>query len=109
MSKVPEYASEVPYVPVNWYDRDNITGRILEILEAVLPEGRQLEATKNLVKESTKQYFIHLFNDQYDALSTHLAQGKNNFRDDKDRYFRAIWEMAQTETTDESMNPVPGN
>lgn len=104
MSKAPEYASAVPYVPVNWYDRDNITGRILEILEAVLPEGRQLDATKNLVKDSTKQYFIHLFNDQFEALNGHLSKDGNSYQDIKDRYFRAIWDMAQTET-DLSVNP----
>lgn len=67
--KEPEHASEVPYVPVNWQHRDDITGRILEILEAVMPPGKQLEATKNLVKESTKRYWITLFNDQFDELT----------------------------------------
>lgn len=103
MSKAPEYASQVPVVPVDWQDRDNMTARILEVLEAVMPEGRQLEATKNLVKEVTKQYFIHLFNYQFDALSTHLASGKNDYRNIRDRYFKAIWEAAQTETSDPAL------
>ena len=89
MSK-PTYASEVPYVPVNWFDRDNMTGRILEILEAVMPEGKQLTATKNLVKESTKRYFINLFNDQFDDLTTGPNIGFS-----KSAYSEAIWEMAQ--------------
>ena len=65
----PDYASEVPFVPMNWTDRDNITGRLMEILEAVMPEGRQLTATKNLVKECTKWYWINAFNNQFDSIT----------------------------------------
>lgn len=91
MSKVePKYASEVPFVPVNWTDRDTITRRICDILEAVMPEGNQLEKTKELVKETTKQYWIQLFNDQFDCFANKLT----GFTWDKEQYSRAIWDKA---------------
>lgn len=93
MSKVktpPQYASEVPYAPVNWTDRDTITRRICDILEAVMPEGNQLEKTKELVKETTKQYWITLFNDQFDSFSEGKLVG---FTYDRELVSRAIWEQ----------------
>lgn len=92
MSTKPEYASEVPYVPVNWQNRDDITGQLLQIIEAVLPEGKQLEATKHLVKETTKKYWIDLFNDQFDALSGRVSRPEDDgvlFWED---YCTALWE-----------------
>lgn len=65
----PEYASEVPFVPVNWGDRDAIVGRLMGILEAIFPESKQLEATKSLVKNSMSDYFKELFNNQYEILT----------------------------------------
>ena len=100
----PEYASAVPYVPHNFEDRDAIVGRLMEILEAVMPESRQLDATKQLVKKSLTDYFIGSFNDQFDALTTHLARKNQNFyHSPRDRYYRAIWDMAQTETENPSV------
>ena len=84
----PSYASEVPFAPVNWEDRDTITRRVCDILEAVMPEGNQLDKTKELVKEMTKQYWITLFNDQLDSL---LVRGLETNRT---RYYAAIWEEA---------------
>lgn len=100
ISKVPEYASQVPFVPHNFEDRDAIVGRLMEILEAVMPESNQLRATKQLVKKCMTDYFIVSFNDQFDALATHLAREGNFYISPRDRYYRAIWEAAQTETTD---------
>lgn len=100
MSKKPEYASQVPYVPHNFNDRDAIVGRLMEILEAVIPEGQQQYATKQLVKKCLTDYFLGSFNDQYDALSTHLLKPGNFFHSPLDRYYRAIWESAQAETED---------
>lgn len=85
----PSYASEVPYAPVNWEDRDTITRRVCDILEAVMPEGNQLEKTKDLVKEMTKQYWITLFNDQFDSL-----QGRGLIGSSRDEYSMAIWNIA---------------
>ena len=96
MSKAPEYASEIPYVPVNWSDRDTLTRRVCDILEAVMPEGNQLEKTKELVKEMTKQYWITLFNDQFDCLTPEY-KGLVGFTAHKEKYSRAIWELAQTD------------
>lgn len=85
----PAYASEVPYVPVNWEDRDTITRRVCDILEAVMPEGNQLEKTKDLVKEMTKQYWITLFNDQFDNLQNRGLIGSS-----RNKYSEAIWNVA---------------
>jgi len=87
----PEYASEVPHVPMNWGNRDDITGRILQILEAVMPEGKQLEATKDLVKKSTKDYFIEAFNMQFSVLR-HPVKGDGG--ESYDGYCEAIWREA---------------
>ena len=95
MSELPTYASEVPYVPVNWEDRDTITRRVCDILEAVMPEGNQLEKTKALVKEMTKNYWIELFNDQFDSLQD--KQRFNGFTIVRTKYSRAIWEVALSE------------
>lgn len=86
----PTYASEVPFVPVNWEDRDTITRRVCDILEAVMPEGNQLDKTKELVKEMTKQYWITLFNDQLDSLQ---ARGLG-LETSRTRYYAVIWEEA---------------
>lgn len=90
-SNLPYYASQVPYVPVNWTDRDTITRRVCDILEAVMPEGNQLEKTKDLVKEMTKQYWIQIFNDQFDSLTPTQLTG---FTYDKAQYSKAIWDKA---------------
>lgn len=84
----PNYAGEVPFVPVNWEDRDTITRRVCDILEAVMPEGNQLDKTKELVKEMTKQYWITLFNDQLDSLQV------RGLETNRTRYYTAIWEEA---------------
>ena len=87
----PEYASEVPHVPVNWGDRDNITGQFLQILEAVIPAGSQLEATKNLVKKTTKDYWIQLFNTQFELL-VHPVESDGG--ESYNGYCEAIWQEA---------------
>ena len=88
----PSYASEIPYVPVNWSDRDAITRRVCDILEAVMPDGNQLEKTKEIVKEMTKQYWINLYNDQFDSLTPNQLTG---FTYDKSQYSKALWEKAK--------------
>lgn len=104
MSKVPEYASQVPFAPHNFEDRDAIVGRLMEILEAVMPDNKQQYATKQLVKKCLTDYFIGSFNDQFDALATHLASEGNFYHSHRDRYYRAIWEAAQTETTEPNLD-----
>ena len=92
-SEYPTYASEIPYVPVNWEDRDTITRRVCDILEAVMPEGNQLEKTKDLVKEMTKQYWMQIFNDQFDSLQD-KPQRIGGFMIVRTKYSQAIWEVA---------------
>lgn len=83
----PTYASQVPCFPTDWRDRDALTGRILQIIEAGVPEGSQQTAMKNLVKEATKQHFINGFNDQFDRLiNTGGLSGC-----DKDVFYEALW------------------
>ena len=101
--KLPAYASQVPYAPVNWTDRDTVTRRICDILEAVMPEGNQLEKTKELVKETTKQYWITLFNDQFDSLHPNTLTG---FTHDRQQYSEVMWELA--ERLDKPMETPPG-
>jgi hypothetical protein len=96
MSKVPDHASAVPFVPVNWGDRDAIVGRLMGILEAVMPDGKQLEATKGLVKNSLSDYFRELFNNQYEVLTGPYATEKHDELDIV-KFYRAIWEVAQIE------------
>jgi len=91
---IPDYASEIPFVPVNWEDRDNITGRILGILEAVMPEGQQLSATKDLVKDATKKYWIDLFNDQFETLQFSRQQPVLG---DRARFQEALWRYMEKE------------
>lgn len=57
-SSEPKFIGDMPYFPMNFDDRDNIVGRLMEVLEAVMPEGQQLEATKNIVKYNLSQYWI---------------------------------------------------
>lgn len=89
----PNYAGEVPYVPVAWGHRDDITARLLQIVEAILPEGKQLEATKHLVKDTTKKYWIELFNNQYDCLP--YRPGEDALGGSWGDYCQAIWDEAQ--------------
>jgi hypothetical protein len=103
----PDYASEVPYVPVNWEDRDTITRRVCDILEAVMPEGNQLEKTKDLVKEMTKQYWIQIFNDQFNCLQD-KPQIIGGFTIQKTKYSQAIWEVALGEKPTQ-LNAVAGS
>lgn len=96
MSKVPEYASDVPFIPVNWNDRDAMVGRLMEILEAVLPGGKQLEATKRLVKTSLSQFFMQSFNNQFEILQNiEKYQTARNGVDARTPYQEAMWETAQ--------------
>lgn len=98
MSKVPNYASDIPYVPMNWGDRDSIVGKLMEILEAVIPEGKQLEATKGLVKRSLSEYFTHSFNDAFKGL-TNTSPTVGYQWDD---YVKALWEECLKQTPKEN-------
>lgn len=99
MSKAPRYSMDVPFVPMNFQDRDVLVGRLMEILEAVLPEGKQLDATKNLVKKSVTEHFIRSFNESFEDL-------KNQYQAEEDNedypssvispYIKAMWETAQS-------------
>lgn len=97
MSK-PTYASSIPFVPADWSDRDAITGRILEILEAVIPEGRQLEATKRLVKEATKGYWIEMFNNQYEVLTGNTTIYLGNDPTYRVEASLAIWKVIEAKS-----------
>lgn len=90
--KSPEYASQIPHIPVNWDDRDEITGKLLEVIEAVLPEGRQLEATKRLIKKTTNQFFMDKYNMMFDCLGDQL----NIYSDEEsyNNYCRVLWREA---------------
>lgn len=84
----PSYASDVPYVPMNFNDRDILVGQLMEVLEAVMPQGTQLEATKNLVKKTVSQHFVRSFNDQFQVL-THRSPTLGGILED---CMEAIWE-----------------
>lgn len=86
----PKYASDVPHVPMNFEDRDAIVGRLMEVIEAVMPEGRQQDATKALIKKSVSDHFISAFNTQYEI----LRRNSPTTGDMYDDYCRAIWAVA---------------
>lgn len=81
------YASDLPYVPVNWEHRDIVVGRILTILEAAIPQGPQFNATKRLVQDSMSEVWTSLFNYQFESI-----KGLVPIRDDIKPYQDAIYE-----------------
>lgn len=93
-SKKPQFSSEVPVVPVDWSDRDAIVGRLMEVLEAVMPEGSQLEATKKLVKGKMNEYWSYMYNNQFEILIAEKV-----YDGQRVPYHEAIWEVAQKAKT----------
>lgn len=91
--RVPQFSSDLPYVPMNFQDRDNLVGRLMEVLEAVMPQGTQLEATKSLMKQKLSEYFTRCFNDAYHV----LKDDQPTIGGGLDRYIRAIWEVSLTD------------
>jgi len=89
--KNPEYASQLPFVLMSWEDRDSITGKLLEIVEAVMPEGSQLNATKSLIKKATSQYWMEKYNFQFDT--THMEYGEDE-QETFTGYCLALWREA---------------
>lgn len=85
----PAYAGQLPHVPLNWDDRDEITGKLLEIIEAVLPEGGQQEATKRLIKKTTSQFFEDKYNMVFYCLKDELSLVPEH--ESYNGYCHAIW------------------
>lgn len=89
----PKFSSDLPYVPMNFQDRDNLVGRLMEVLEAVMPQGTQLEATKSLMKQKLSEYFSRMFNDCYYI----LKEEQPTIGGGLDKYIKAIWEASLTD------------
>ena len=93
MSKVkPKYVSQVPYVPLSIRDAEILVGQALHILEAVMPEGQQLDRTKSLMKSALYKHFTGAFQGQYNYLVGDDAQNST-----KNQYYDAMWEAAQND------------
>jgi len=91
MSKVePRYAEEVPYVPMNFTDRNNLVGQVMPIIEASIPDKKQQEAVKNLIKRVISDYFHSEFSLQFSQVT------QDNVGGHKLEYSRAIWNLASS-------------
>lgn len=86
----PKFSSDIPFVPMNFGDRDSIVGRLMEIIEAVIPEGKQQDATKSLIKQRISEYFTHSFNDAYYSLKDDSSLVGGHW----EKYVRAIWDAS---------------
>lgn len=87
----PKYASDIAFVPVNFNDRDNIVGKIMEVIEASIPESKQQEAVKSLIKQRVSEYFTHLFNDAYICLKNESPTIGGVW----DKYVESIWKTQE--------------
>jgi len=77
MSKVePRYAEEVPYVPMNFTDRNNLVGQVMPIIEASIPDKKQQEAVKNLIKRVISDYFHSEFSLQFSQVTQDNVVGE---------------------------------
>jgi hypothetical protein len=85
----PQFSSDIIFVPVSFNDRDNLVGRIMEVIEAVMPETKQQEATKSLIKQRLSEYFVHLYNDAFTALKDESPTVGSTWDD----AVRALWEV----------------
>lgn len=90
-STEPAIPGAVPYVPVNWDTASSIVGKTLATLEAVMPEGQQLDRTKELVKGQIYEVFDSEFQNQYDYLTDRTPASLDS---EIVKYYRAIWSVA---------------
>lgn len=92
MKEAPKFSLDIPYVPMNFGDRDSLVGRLMEVVEAVMPEGKQQEATKSLMKQKISEYFTRSFNDAFYSLKGDSPTIDGSW----DKYVRAIWEADES-------------
>lgn len=91
----PKFSSDIGFVPVSFQDRDSLVGRIMEVVEAVMPEGKQQDATKSLIKQRLSEYFVHLYNDAFTALN---RDKENDMLDSVwGNAVRALWEHQEAQ------------
>lgn len=83
--------TDLPYVPMNWKSRDTITRRVLDVIDAALPEGKQNEAIKHLIKETTRQYFDGIFMGMLEYLSNLEVEPMTTVSGHDGYYMEAIW------------------
>ena len=88
--KPPEYTGQIPYILMNFNDMDSINGQIMEIMESVLPEGKQLEAAKNVMKRTVRNYFHYQYEKMFSNLNGPEAYDSESYTG----YSRAVWSEA---------------
>lgn len=101
--KVPAFSSDISFVPVSFGDRDSLVGRIMEVIEAAMPEGKQQDATKSLIKQRVSEYFTHLYNDAFHVLNNQSPTVGSHWDD----AVRALWEKQPDPVKIKTSGPQP--
>lgn len=91
MKKAPQFSSDIQFVPVSFADRDIIVGKIMEVIEASMPDSKQQEAVKSLIKQRVSDHFVRVYNEAFHALNNESVTTGSPW----DNFVRALWETQQ--------------